>query len=213
MEDVVIDSGELRSLPIVDSEEFESTLHIRLHHASSLNDIWLFLGKTFKKFIVSVEKEGTPEQHFHMVVPWEKKLTEVGDYLRTYDPLIKGNKCFSASWMKNKNLFSYVVKEGNYKTSGFSTKEISEFKKVSYQKYSKEEFATKLNKLVDDYLLSHKDKLDDFIMKFIDLKVSYKQIIDLSYIQKYALMVECKKNQNLSAELSIRVFNKIYELN
>lgn len=206
------ESSELRGLPIVDPEEVNNWVHIRVHHKSSLKQIKEFVEKRFKKYLISVEKENTPEQHFHILLEWEDKLEKIGEYLREYDSTIKGNKCFSASWMKSKNVFAYVVKDKKFADKGFSEAEIKTFVKVSYKKYDREEFAKQLNKLVDDYLLNDKSTIDDFIYKMILLKVDYKQIIDRSYIEKYATMVECRKRNVLIGDIAIRVKNRIYDI-
>lgn len=201
--------GELGSLPILNSQEVGKWVHVRLNHLGTLDAYYDFLKKSFKKFVVCIEKPGTPQQHFHAVFEWDKKLEDIGDFLRTYDSKIKGNKSFSSSWMKGENLFAYVVKESIFKFEGFSKKEIEIFQKKSYLKYSKEEFAKKLNKITDEYLTTEGMHISKFIYMFIQLKVEYKQVINENYIQQYATMVMCKKNPMAIYTLSEKIKDKM----
>lgn len=209
---VTSEEDELGGLPIVDPQGVTKWVHIRLHHKSTLNDVRTFIKQRFQKYLISVEKENTPEQHFHILVEWENKLDKIGEYLRQYDNTIKGNKCFSASWMRSTNVFAYVVKDKKFCDGGFTNEEIKSFLKVSYKKYDREEFAKQLNQLVDEYLLNDKAVITSFISKMICLKIDYKQIIDRSYIEKYATMVECRKRKSLIDDISLRISDKIFDV-
>lgn len=177
IDDCFLKQSELPTLPIIESEEVPkySYLHVRVTASwFSLEKLEAFLDKHLNQYIVSVEKKDTPEQHFHMHILWTKKREDFSPFIKQFDPLIKGNKHLGVEWQRSDKNPSYVLKDGKYLYKGFSKKQIDDWFKISYAKYTKEDFAKELHKIEDEYLLSN-DTLTQFAHKFLSLKDRYKQ--------------------------------------
>lgn len=193
--DCFVKQSELQSPPIMDSEAVSKYLHVRVTASwFTLEQLDAFLTKHLEQYIISVEKIHTPEQHYHMMINWSGKKRETfSPFIKTFDPRIKGNKHLSVEWQRNDRNPSYVLKEGNYISKGFEQKQIDDWFKVSFLKYSGNDFREALTKIEDAYLTTS-CTLAQFIQNYIQLKVRYKQSINHNTIKSFATMLYYKKN-------------------
>lgn len=220
--DCKIEGGDFGSPPIMDSQKVvKLTLRVTTSEIS-LNTMYSgfmnFLSEY--KWILAVEKEGTPSQHFHAVICIENNQTKSEDawrliFFKIFDFVCLCKKVsksgtesypYSISWDRGK-AESYTVKDQNFKSNMYTKIELEEFSKTAYKKFTKNEFADQLHKIEDEYLKDDNKSLRWFIVEFLKLKVSYKQIIDLHYIAKYARMIHLKKE-----DYFVDYANKVIEI-
>lgn len=152
---------------------------------------------TVTDYVISKEESKQGVVHFHAVL-WtvlnEKDLrTEIGIFLKKY--FLGAPKRGDANKQYNlkacidlQKTVTYLLKDGgdvNY-SSNINNVSIDELKKLSYKKYSKEDFASQLEVLKARFKENDTD-LSDMVKEVGKLKGLYRQSIDTNYIYKMCL--------------------------
>lgn len=173
--------------------------------------------KTFDGFkdlwtrvIVSDEVSTKGVEHQHVFLHSDKSFTkeDVTTQLQAIYPLCKGNKCFSTKVVVHlSKCIQYTVKEGSFKSQGFSAEFI---KDASFLSYPKLDVKAKMSELEDEYLL-HRINLDEFMMKHINLKVKHGQnLYDnhlVAYMKRMAIRSGDMEVESYCDEIRGRIFN------
>lgn len=152
------------------------------------------------KWIISIEKENTPDQHYHIIIDpesstsadvsfnkdikfWRKLLVEeVFPELPIKIP--SGNKGYSLTWNETDNIFPYTLKDGQFWYNIYTKEQIDQWTKASYRKYTKNDFTVDLEKIRVEFMTTDMC-INDAIMKYIQLKLQYKQTININNISTF----------------------------
>lgn len=173
--------------------------HLRITTDLNVDVIQSIANKISGKYII-----GQEEGHYHIVydgiVLMERK--QIRELLNSYG--IKGNKGFSLTEARTpKKLVSYVCKDGNIIYKGYSEKEISIFKKLSFKKNG---FDKELVNLEEKYVSG--DLCDrQFGGEYIGLLADYDKNIYKNQISAYLQKMRIKKNRRDCFEIYDEFFS------
>lgn len=194
-------------------KRFEQTIFSRLNldptdtHASVLE----FLSQKYTHIIVSQENATRP--HFHVLLTYTESNSKNANqnfknYIKTKWDL-SGNSDYAVTQTQKgttHRLAAYTIKDGNFSSIGFSELEMSNFKKLSYKKYTKQDFQNELNAINDKFLLDPKMEIRDYISSYCILKTAYNQNLNVNTICNYINLINARKYG--TSEISLAVFNK-----
>lgn len=149
---------------------------------------------TFKKFIIGFE-EG--HQHIMLVTKpkdeWMKGSIhkKLRDWVKkTFN--VQGNGQYSIKYAKNeKQLSKYVVKDGDYKSVGFSDKELALFLLCSNKK-GLSNLKVELNKIEASFFSDEIDIVELYAL-FVKIKIKYGQNIYPNHMDAYVMKIYFKK--------------------
>lgn len=164
--------------------------HLRITTDKDINWVYQLVFHISPKFVVSKE-----DGHYHIFMDSQKERKEIKIHLNGYD--LVGNKSFSLTFVKKElKCLSYVLKEGDYMSLGFTDKELSIAFRLSHYKNG---FKEKLELLEADYIGGM--AFDEFAEKYVELKVDHNYNLNMSQIKGYLEKMRCKKNKNYIREL------------
>lgn len=210
--------GEHASLPNIDSHEVGNPTQvgfttIRLFTSQTLEQVYTYFEPWATHLLVSKEGgDAKTRLHYHIIMNTEfygrdkvcKQFRE--SLIKAFS--IKGNGSYSIAPVKEKDkCVSYILKDGEWLAKGFSTTYLQSRQKVSYQKYSKEEFAKQFEALKDKYYL-HQVSIRQFIRLYVKLKHSFNQMnVSLNRTQDLVLNMEMRAHPAKLDEFVLRVMH------
>lgn len=180
----------------MDSLKVDST-HIRICFGDT-EQLWAYFSQ-YDQVLLAKEVSSIGKVHHHVMVGGsyfgrDKVSNEFREQMCKAFRL-KGNKDYSISCVKDvEKCIAYLLKDGDFRHKGHSESSIETLKKISYAKYDKKVFATKLASLNDEYL---KGKLDDrgWISSYLALKLSYNQFnVNKNYVVNLFRSLKLKKD-------------------
>lgn len=174
------------------------------------------LSKKFTKFIVSYEEASNP--HFHVLIYHDdQNKKNARQNLRNFlqrEFNVEGNKEYSITETKSgteNTLTKYVIKDGNYITSGIDQSILELLKKQSYRKFKAEDFKKSLQKLRDKFIADPEMGIRDHIYDILELKCKeYNQDCNLNLIKNYAISSFIKKSDDNLWTIGNEVYDSIF---
>lgn len=176
------------------------TLFCRLTIDKSIEEVQTILLKKYNSFIVS--QEDASNRHFHILIYHEETNKKnarqnLRNFLKKEFEII-GNSDYAITETKTgtqDTLTKYVIKDGNFVSSGVDEKKLQILQKQSYKKFKKDEFKIGLQKIRDDYIADPEQGLQEHIAKLLRYKcVQYNQDCNMNLIKNYAITSYMKKN-------------------
>jgi len=153
-------------------------------------------------WICAKEQSKQDVEHYHVVVFCSESEDWFRDQVRAF--LVKffpqKAKCGDSNKRYNlqtaatiKKAIEYTIKDGELTYSDHINPEyIKAAYTRSFKKFDKKTFATELNKLKEDFKTKTMG-LDQFMVKFIQLKAAYTQPINMTYAYQLAMSVYINK--------------------
>lgn len=190
----------------------QNILFFRLNTDKSKEEILSFLDNHYTQIIVSQECATRP--HFHILITYlDSNVKNAQQNLRNHLKNVfhvHGNGEYAITETRKGTLNrigAYVVKEGNYVSKGFTDEILKGFKAVSYKKYTKQEFQNDLNAINEEFLMDlNETNIKEYIRKYVNLKVSYNQNLNVNTIVNYINLINAKKFGTL--EITNAIFQK-----
>lgn len=139
--------------------------------------------KDYNHYIISEEIARNGKLHQHLLLSADEiSETSVTKRIKEIYPDASGNKCLYVKLAKNtKQAMKYTVKEGNFRTKGFSSAYVEDMQKLSR---SKEDMQKKFTKLEEQVLLKQ-ITFRNFMKEYILLKVLHSQPLYDNHITAY----------------------------
>lgn len=195
------ESGSL--LPIIKTPEVESTFYVlRLtpmgkYSKGDVEKLMKLFGDTY---ICSKENSKKDVEHYHCVFSSSLYEHEVREQIRTFLGLFFTDKPKRGDANKQYNLqesldyeqaIIYILKDSGEIIYGdnIESAAIDRYKKKSFAKYSKAEFAKELEEIKANFKVKRMS-LGDMMVSVVRLKAKYRQPINLNYI--YQLCLSCE---------------------
>lgn len=144
---------------------------------------WVLDNPSVEKCIIGKETDAS-RPHYQMYIEFSKTLSTFRQQFKKQFPDSDGNKDFSMTKVKNdESILSYVTKEGDYKTKGFSKEELDAIPTWKpKEQYKKEKLNVTKSRNTNEQIVI------ELQSKFPNKKWIYDgecMSIIISYIQKY----------------------------
>lgn len=205
------------SLPIMKRRKEECTPYaLRLTPDGKYGDIQVqdFLSN-FDDYIYVNELSKKKKPHLHAVLftklHEEELRQKIREFLLKYftGPPKRGdaNRQYNLSEVEDVELaITYILKDSTqiFHSDNINMETIDKLKKKSYQKYSKEEFAIKLEELKKHFKDTN-PSLGEMMTSIVQLKALYRQPINMNYIYQISLSFKLHNNPG-DAENYVREF-------
>lgn len=165
--------------------------------------------KHYSHYIISEETSRKGKLHQHLIVSIEGcSEASVTEQIKKIYPDAKGNKCLYVKKAKNyTQAIKYTVKEGDFKTKGFSAEYIKDMKTLSR---GKEDMKFKFTKLEEQVLLKQ-ITFQKFMKEYIQLKVLHSQpLYDnhiIAYFKRIGIQCQAVNIDDYVERLEQKVFN------
>jgi len=197
--------------PILTHNKVESTCYaLRLTPLDKygVEEIDKFLQGNSSDWIHSLELSKGGKPHYHIVM-WSDKDEEtvrqsIRDFLLPFFPKPKrgdANKQYNLSEVQDIEMsITYILKDGGELkySKGINETELEKYKKQSYKKYSKQEFASKLEELKKQFKAGDLD-IREMMEKVVLLKSVYRQPINMQHIYQMCLSFEIHNKPRMAA--------------
>jgi len=182
---------------VVDEVDVVYEIRLTPMGAYSRLDVQQWLDETFLVWLLSVEKEGTAELHFHIVCSDDVSIDLVREkvklFLKRY--FVKftrgdGNRQYHLSKVGSfEACVKYLVKDGVvFHSDGIDPRVVTELKRESFKKFNKVVFAKALQKIRDNVLARRDTYISkrDVMVHVLVLKASYCQTLNMRYVAELA---------------------------
>lgn len=190
-------------LPIIKTPEVESTFYVlRLTPMGrySRQDVETLMRLFGDTYISSKELSKKDVEHFHCVFSSPLYEHEVREKIRTFLGIYFTEKPKRGDANKQYNLqesldyeqaIIYILKDSKeiFYGGNIEDKALDDYKKKSFSKYSKAEFAAELEQIKADFK-TKRMSLGEMMSSVVRLKAKYRQPINLNYI--YQLCLSCE---------------------
>lgn len=195
-------------------KDLKHCLEIRLTHQCTPQKLFDFLSSILVRFVFSVEKPQTPNQHFHIFATNEvldndkivalypkkcqSKLFSTTTIFQRFDSQISGNKWIKSDYVKKPDYLCYLLKDTNSVSQIFWSKGLDrtlllKFRDKSYAKFDRETFLADQYKILDEYLCN--SAVDEYQLALglfkLNLKYRTKPLSDtviINMVRKYQLV-------------------------
>lgn len=165
--------------------------------------------------IVSYEVANNAHYHVLVLTSEENKKNRRQNFqnkLKKLFPELCGNKDYAITDTKtdtHEKLASYVIKEGDYVSKGFTEEELDAFKKMSYKKLDKKKFVDEFEEIKNEYLTDILSEVQ-FLEKYCVLKANYNQVINPTYVCQVLNTLNVRKHgpENMGYNLMQRYRNQ-----
>lgn len=209
-------------IPILKASKVESTYALRMTPLGtySLPQIKEFLNNSFDDHILVREESKKLKEHYHAVIFTSLYEEDVRLLIRGFlgkyftDPPKRGdaNKQYNLSETDDLELsIIYILKDASVVSisSNINIEYLDSLQKKSYKKYSKEDFAKALELLKKGFK-DNGTRLDDMMIRVVQLKALYRQPVNLSYIYQLCLSYDIHNSPH-KADSYVREFLSRYE--
>lgn len=149
---------------------------------------------------IIVAEEEAESHHYHIMLTLldEGELGKNNQNLRNF---IKkhygsGNAAYSTTQIRTgteRRVAAYCIKEGHYLAHLYTESELTKLKKISSKKYEGKKFQDEFNKIVEDFIMTHNQEIDDFIYNYVKLRRDYNQVMNLNQMMNVINLVYTKK--------------------
>lgn len=159
------------------------------------------------KFIISQEGgTDSTKLHQHVLLVTDQTDVFIKEQIRLVYPDAKTNKGIYCRPSRDKRqLAKYTVKEGEYLYKGFTTKYISDTFKTSI---AKTDLKKEVTNNEDRYILGE-ITTEQFIEKYIEIKVKHDQNLYMNHIQAYITKLMVRQGSLKSSTLSDLIIHRI----
>lgn len=155
-----------------------------------------YLKKHYIYILVSLETSGGLHIHGQVSVNIppsvstpKSEVDKLRQHLKIIYPDAKGNKCLYTQIVRvEKQSMKYILKEGNYCSTGYSKKWVDTLYKCSTKK---ENLKKKIDKNEED-LISRKITFEQFAIRYLEIKVNHGQNIYNNHITSYFRRLQLK---------------------
>lgn len=211
-----------RQLPLIDAVDVESTLW----YALRMSPLGRYNEQTLENFIKSFtdtyvfvkEISKKDKEHYHCVINTKLEEFDLREKIRQFlkeqfkEPSKRGdaNKQYNLSeCIDSYESVIYILKDQDLDKNkiyynNIDFEELKKLKKKSYKKYDSEEFGCKL-KEIKDFIKEHPEiQLNNIMEKIVNLKVMYRQPINMNYIYQLSLSLRLNNHPD---EIHVYVHN------
>lgn len=195
-------------IPILKVGRVEGSYALRLtpFDKYGVPEIEKFLKENFEDFIFVQETSKKIRVHYHCIIFTKHDEYTVREIIRAYlktiftDPPKRGdaNKQYNLSEIDELELaLIYILKDGgeNFCSSNIDFEVLSDLKKKSYRKYSKQDFTTQLEELKAKFK-DEKTRLEDMMVSIVKLKSLYRQPVNMNNIYQMCVSYDVHNNPN-----------------
>lgn len=186
--------------------------HVRVTDPDvTLEKTYSLFQDAFPMIIVSQEG-GTEDVPLHQHILLSKtikpdKTKDIKDPLLTAYPNAKGNKGHSITIARNKkSLASYVLKDGSYKSKGFSKQWIAKAIELSY---NQTKWKKKYKDLLESVILKE-ITIQSYTKSLLTLKAEANQPIYLNHLTAHVTSVAIRVGEIDASALADRVLEKVF---
>jgi len=205
-------------IPILKPLDVECTLYmLRLTPLERYErtDIEMWLNTFTENWVCAKENSKKAKLHFHITIFDSFEEETLREKIRSFllskfpEPPKRGdaNKQYNLTVAESVDkAINYTVKELDITYGTGMDPEYMKLRlKASFIKFDKHTFAKELEDLKQLYKTTDKMKIGEFMERFVLLKASYRQPINMNYI--YQLAISCHVNKdNSQAEMYVRAF-------
>lgn len=183
------------------------------------SEIKAFLESHFEKWIFAEEKSSNV--HFHCMGSTIDSIEEVRSYIKhdildVYYPKSErqrgfGNAQYNLSITDDFEKSSvYSIKNGVYwHSDNLSADYVNSLFNRSYKKFEAKEFMRKLEAIKEEFKLNRGISMEDFMIKFVQLKGEYRQPVKMSYIHEVALSNQVHRDPDSAKDIVGNYLKKI----
>lgn len=197
-----------RQLPIIDVPEDKSIWYaLRMTPLGKYTSVQLeeFIKGLTNTYVFSQELSKKEKEHYHCVLNVELDDFELRERVREFlrkmfpGPAKRGdaNKQYNLSeCIDPQQSIVYILKDGgelHYGDNIDSTK-LESYKKLSYKKYDGQEFSERLNEIKTRVKDTPNMKMVDIMALLINLKVTYRQPVNMNYLYQLSLSLYLHNN-------------------
>lgn len=123
---------------------------------------------------------------------------------------LEGNGDYSLSKVRNSDDYKkYIIKEHNWRQSGFDVQRLTALQLISYPK--KKKFQEELDELEIRFLQEDMD-YSLYLFEFFKLKGKYRQVINTNYAKQRLLMLISRKDDKKLLKISQNIAQSIKEM-
>nr|QKN88906.1 MAG: replication-associated protein [Cressdnaviricota sp.] len=171
---------------------------------------WLRSQTRFSSWVLATET--LPRKHYHLVVSvsnFDEDAFDikplVREFLFTYWPIRErgwGNAQYNCQLTQDlTQAITYAVKEKTFIYEGYAPEFIEECSKNSFTKNSTKTFTIEFNELKTQFLTEDMEP-KTFMVKFIQLKAKYSQMVNVSHAYQYMLSLQVQKDPQYALEIA-----------
>lgn len=156
---------------------------------ASFEDIIAIIDPVTDRYIIALEN--ATSRHFQCYVSYigedDLKYSKLRYRFKTNG--YSGNAQLSITKMRNKNLMVYVLKDGDYRTKGFSPEEIATLAEQSYEK--PQSYKAEKKQIDQQWMTSQSPSNDNFKYDWLESRIALCIKYDMGY-DRYKLQKEFK---------------------
>lgn len=181
--------------------------------------LWLQQQTRISAWVLSIEEK--PKKHFHLVIT----ISYLDDDCSDIKPLIReflfqywpaadrtrgwGNKQYNCQLSTDiKKAVSYAIKEKVYTFDGFDPDFIKDCEDSSFTKNSPKTFAVEFQELKQQFMTTDMEPRV-FMIKFIQLKAKYSQMVNPHHAYQYMLSMQVQKDPSYAEEITENYLYKV----
>lgn len=176
--------------------------------------------KVYLKCIISLENTINENIHFHVFIQTPESVAKNArqnfvNKMKASYPALVGNGKFSCKFISEtpEKAGAYTLKDGQYSSYGFTDEELKYLEKLSYKKFKKEDFKSKLELLEMAYTLRpfNNKSLSKFVDDYMDLRDSYKHNVNFHQVTNYISNVTRRVDKQSNIRFRQQVFEFVSE--